>query len=255
TLEVIEAAKAGNVLACAGFFQMYDSAPLQFMRYREEGRLGDVVHVESYYGNDMGGSFAKAFLQNTDHWIHRLPGKLFQNVISHALAQAAPFFRSPLDKVTCLSIDRSGNGVLEDELRIMILSGDVTGYITFSSSVKPVVQFARIYGTKSIVELDLGNHIFSFSDDTKLPGPLARIRNALVKGKQMTKAGFGNSRGFITGKDRFFTGMGGLFSALYKAVRNGDAEPPIPYNSVLVTAEILDHISDHCASKVTGERE
>src|SRR5213594_791194 len=40
------------------------------------GYLGDpVVHMESYYGYDLGDpSYARAFLPDKDHWVRKLPG-------------------------------------------------------------------------------------------------------------------------------------------------------------------------------------
>lgn len=253
TVEVIEAAKMNNVLACAGFSYFYDNAPLRCYQFIEEGNLGDVVHIEAHYGNDLGGSFSKLFLRNKDHWIHRLPGKLFQNIISHSLAQIVPYLKSPIDNVDCWSRDRSGNGYFDDELRVLITADNVTGCVTFSSAIRPVSIFVKMYGTKSSIEIDFVNHVFKIRESSSLPGPLARIRNAFIEGNHLIKESLINSYGFLSGKDRFFTGMGNLFIRFYKSIQNHDSEPPIPYRDVLLVAEIMDKISEHCTSKTDIE--
>jgi predicted dehydrogenase len=245
-LELIDAAKARNVVACAGFGQLYDLVSLRLKDFVRSGRLGDVVHIESFYGNSMDGTFSTLFLQDKDHWIHKLPGRLFHNIISHALYHIIPFMKHPIDQIVCLANDRTHTGVFLDELRVMMQSGNVTAYLTFTSSVSPIAQFIRLYGTKAIVEVDLANHTFSWTQNTGLPGPIARIKNAMALGKQYIMEGFRHALNMSIGKDRFFAGMGNLFRQLYENVRNGNIIPPVPYEEVLASSAIMDAINHQC---------
>jgi predicted dehydrogenase len=240
--KIIEDAKAHEVIACAGFSQLYDYASKRWNLFFKGGNLGDVVHVETYYGNSLDGSFSRVFLQDENHWIHKLPGKLFQNIISHALYHITPFFRLPLDRLQCLAMDRSDNGKFFDELRVMLQSGKVTGYLTFTSAVQPVTQFVRIYGTKGIAEVDLANHAFRSFRTTQLPGPIARVCNLISAGKQSGSEGLRHARQMLSGNDRFFSGMGHLFTALYDTIRRGELTPPVEYAEVLKAAAIMDEI-------------
>ena len=49
------------------------------------------VHIESFYGYDLAGSFGQALLADDRHWVHQLPGRLFQNIIDHAINKITPF--------------------------------------------------------------------------------------------------------------------------------------------------------------------
>lgn len=249
TLEVIEEAKRKGVLACAGFSQVFDIPAIRLREYIATGKLGEVVHIESSYGNDLGGEFSKLFLSNQDHWLHRLPGKLFQNILTHPLIQIAPYLRQPIKRIDCWSNDYSKNGYFDDELRLMVLSGNVSAYVTFSSAIRPLTQSVRVYGTKSIAEVDFTNHTFSVMDCTTLPGTFARIRNPVSWGVGLIKEGLMNSMKFMCGKDRFFRGMGGLFERFYRAVEACCKEPPIPYDQVMIVADILDRVGEHCSTK------
>ena len=62
----------------------------------ESGYLGGPpVHMESYYGYDLGDpSYARALLGDKHHWVRRLPGKLLHNMISHGIARIAEFLTS-----------------------------------------------------------------------------------------------------------------------------------------------------------------
>ena len=90
-----------------------------------EGYLGDaVVHMESYYGYDLGdAAYAGAFLRDTGHWVRRLPGGLLQNVISHGIARIAEFVKGENPRVMAhgfaspLLRGLGGEDVL-DELRV-----------------------------------------------------------------------------------------------------------------------------------------
>jgi predicted dehydrogenase len=255
TKEVIETAQKKGVLVCAGFSQVFDKTNEDLHDYLASGQLGDVIHVESYYGNSISGSFSKLFLQNPDHWIHRLPGKMFQNIVSHALYHIVPYFDTPFEKIDCISLDYSKNGVFHDELRLSVLSGGVTGVVTFSSNVGPLMQFYRIYGSKSMIEVDLANHVFRTIGRTNLPSALARVINPWTDGIHSLKKSVRNLRRVLNGSDRFFYGMGALFSRFYAAVRSGSTAPPIPYRDVFAVAEILDAISRQCTAVEHRESE
>ena len=56
-----------------------------------EGAMGEIVHLESYYGYSIGGQFGSAILGDAGHWVHDLPGKLFQNNIDHMLNKLTEF--------------------------------------------------------------------------------------------------------------------------------------------------------------------
>ena len=250
--EIIETAKANRVIACAGFSQLYDVVSRKLKTFVTDGQLGEVVHIETYYGNSLDGSFSRLFLHEKDHWIHRLPGKLFQNIISHALYHVVPLLPGPIEKMVCFAEDRSRNGVLMDELRVMMQAGSVSAYLTFTSAVKPIVQFVRIYGTKGIAEVDFGNHGFSYIKSTSLPGPIARVKSGFDLGKQFARGGIRHAWDMLKGKDRFFAGMGGLFADLYRRIQEGDETPPIPYEQVLRVSAIMDEIGRQC-QEIEGE--
>src|SRR5437868_12209794 len=66
---------------------------MEMRRLISEGYLGGrPIHLESYWSYDLGGSmYAGAFLGSDAHWLHRLPGQLVHNIISHAIAKVAEF--------------------------------------------------------------------------------------------------------------------------------------------------------------------
>jgi predicted dehydrogenase len=240
--ELIAEARQHGRLVCAGFSERGDLATARFRAFFEAGRLGEVVHVESYYGDNPGGSFAALFRATPSHWVNQLPGKVIQNVVPHAVYHVVPLMPPEEDRVSVIRMDRSGNGVYDDELRVMWQSGRQTAYITFTSAVRPIRQFMRVYGSLAIAEIDFTNHLFSVIDDTKLPGFVARVRNAVVPGWRLIRQGRHGAWDALAGRDRFFAGMGRLFGEFYDAIRTGRESPPVPYSEVLRVSEVIDRI-------------
>lgn len=253
--EIVQAAKARGVIVCAGFSQLYDLVSARAREYIGSGKLGEVVHIESFYGNSHDGNFSRLFLNDPEHWINKLPGRLFQNIISHPLYHITPYLTEPVEKVQCLAFDRSANSIFFDELRVMLQAGGVTGYLTFTSGVKPITQFVRIYGTRAIAEIDLANHAFRFYSTTQFPGPAARVYNLIRAGKQSAIEGMRHAKQMWSGKDRFFAGMGNLSAAFYDNIRQGNLMPPIDYNEVLKVSSIMDEICRQCRELEVKQRE
>ena len=180
-------------LVCAGFSELGDLAVRRFRAWVDAGHLGEVVHVESYYGDNPAGNFASVFRATPGHWVNRLPGKVIQNVVPHAVYHVVPLMPPAEDRLSVIRTDRSGSGAYEDELRVMWQSGRQTAYITFTSAVRPIRQFMRVYGSLAIAEIDFTNHLFSVIDETNLPGFVARVRNGIVPGWRLIQQG---RRGF-----------------------------------------------------------
>jgi len=74
-----------------GWSSYFDPVALEMRRRIARGDLGEPVHVESSYGYDLDGTFGQALLSDRSHWVHRLPGKLFHNIIDHPLNKIVEF--------------------------------------------------------------------------------------------------------------------------------------------------------------------
>src|SRR5262249_15998386 len=141
---------------------LFDPPALDMRELLRQGVLGDVVHVESFFGYNLDGAFGKAILGDPNHWVLKLPGQLFHNNIDHLLNKAVEFF--PEDEaVPPLSAfgsvrrhARFGDerDKMMDELRVVVRGKRTTIYGTFSSHIRPAWHFVRVYGTKSTAHVD-----------------------------------------------------------------------------------------------------
>ena len=114
---------------------------------------GPPVHMESYFGYDLGDpAYARALLTDKNHWVRKLPGRLLHNIISHGIARIAEFLTTEVPQVIAHGfvspqLKRMGESEIIDELRVIISEADTTtAYFTFSSQMRPSLHQFRIYG-------------------------------------------------------------------------------------------------------------
>jgi len=127
TGELVESADALNLKVTAGHNLQFT---LESQRMREAinaGFLGGKpIHVESCFTYDLGdASYARGLLGSRQHWVRKLPGRLFHNLISHGIAGLAEFLDDEIEELTATAhqstkLQQLGEDDLLDELRVLI---------------------------------------------------------------------------------------------------------------------------------------
>ena len=229
------------------YWYNFETPALALKEFVAKGNLGDPIHIESYYGYDLTGEFAQALLTDDRHWVHQLPGKLFQNIIDHAINKITPFLpNEPMEIIarayhrSRLNDDRT-DGVL-DELRVMILAGGVSAYVTFSSHGRPVGHFMRLYGTKNTAHIDFALRSMSVEKRQTVPSALGRLLPPFLSSWQSLRQATNNAREFAASRFQFFAGMNRLFSLFYESIVR-DTPVPISYAEILRVSQMIDEIS------------
>ena len=212
-----------------------------------DGSIGDVVHSESFFGYGLAGSFGKAILGTNKHWVHTLPGKLFQNNIDHMLNKVIEYIDVPEPEVRIFSGVYRGQRFgdirdeMNDELRVMIQGEKTSAFCNFSSHIKPTAQYARVYGTESSVYADFIHRIVINETTTSFPSAIGRMLEAFVIAKKYRKEGWRNLRKFFQSDFHYFVGLNNLINSYYESILN-DSEPPIPYDYILRVSWIMEEI-------------
>lgn len=220
---------------------------------------GEPVHMESYYGYDLGDpQYARALLGDKQHWVRRLPGMLLQNVISHGIASIAEFvagnnvhviaygFASPL-------LQSIGESDIVDELRVIVSDEKrTTAYFTFSSQMRPVMHLLRIYGPKNGLVLDQDHEVLLKLRGQKYKSYADKFIPPAVFAKQYLSNLIHNVKLFAASDFHMDSGMKHLIEAFYQSIREG-SPVPIPYREILLTARIMDAIfAQVSASRYSG---
>ena len=229
------------------YWYNFETHALALKEFVAKGNLGDPVHIESYYGYDLAGGFGQACLSDDRHWVHQLPGKLFQNIIDHAINKITPFLPDETVEIIARAYRRRRlnedhtDGVL-DELRVMILSSGISAYLTFCSHARPVGHFMRVYGTKNTAHIDYTFRSMLVEGNQTVPSAFGRLLPPFKSSWQSLRQATHNAREFAGSRFQFFAGMNRLLSLFYESILH-DTPVPIPYPEILRVSQIMDEIS------------
>jgi predicted dehydrogenase len=210
----------------------------------QEGSLGEVVHLESFFGYDLCGPFGLPVISDRRHWLHRLPGKLAQNVIDHLLNKVVEFMPAGEISVEAVSYQRSpmlGDHLLPDELRTILFANGVSAYATLSSNARPVHHFLTIYGTKNTAHMDLAGQTLTLASKPAMPGAIGRLSPAFAQASQYFRQGGKNIIRFAKSEFQYFAGLNFLLSSFYDSIIR-DSAVPIPYDLILRVSAVMDEI-------------
>ncbi len=242
---VLGAARERGLQVCVGHDQLFDPAWLECRRRHARGEFGRIVHIDAVMGYHLGGPFGRLFASDPDHWVHRLPGGLFHNTISHALYKITDFLPDENPRVWATWFGPHGALGKPTELRVFLQGAEASANLIFTSSARPVQRLARLYGTKQSVEVDLEGQVLRGYRAANLPGPFAKLQ---IPFRQMLEAARSLARNFkrFLGRDlHYFGGMANLFRAFYGAILRG-GEPPIPPQEIRRVTAIMDEIFRAC---------
>jgi len=220
-----------------------------------QGVLGAAVHVESWFGYSLAGPFGKAIMSSPEHWVHKLPGKLFHNNINHMLNKITEYLHDEAPVVQAMAW-KSGTATcygdirdqLYDELRVMIKGSSVSAYGTFTSSVKPVAQFVKVYGTKSIVNIDYISRSVVVDHGARYPSAVGRLIAGYDLGRAYADSSFKNTKKFLRNDYHYFAGLNMLMRKFYSSILN-DAPLPVSSAKIRQIAWIMDEIFRQIGNK------
>src|SRR5262249_25302149 len=231
-----------------GHNYLFTLETLEMRRLVKEGYLGGKpVHLESYWSYDLGDtSYVGPLLGNRSHWVRKLPGQLFHNIISHGIAKLAEFLDDELAEIIAMAhqseqLRSLGADDVLDELRVMIRDkSGTTAFFCFSTQVKAVNQL-RVYGPANSMVADIitGSlvRITNRSYKSYLTYFIPPLRNAVECFRNATR----NVASFVRQRLYQDFGMKELTGRFYNSVV-GEKEPPIPYREIMLTARIMDEI-------------
>lgn len=245
--ELLTLAEKEGRKVTVGYSYYFDPPAMVMRELISKGILGEPVHIESFYGYNLSGPFGSAILGNRNHWVHSLPGRLFQNNIDHLLNKITEFI--PDENLDIYAIgykfrsEVAGDHRDEmfDELRVMIKGKRISAYATFSSHARPVRHFTRIYGTKNVIHVDYISRTVTFDQGPKYPGAIGRLLPPFEIGFQFLKEGGRNVVKFIKSDFHFFAGMNRLIRLFYESILK-DNPVPIPYREIRRITAIMQEI-------------
>ena len=240
-----------------GHHEQFSPAAQRMRELVRQGYLGNsVVHLDSYYGYDLGdGAYAGAFLADSAHWVRRLPGGLLHNIISHGLARIAEFLQGDKPQVkahafTSRALAERGARDVLDELRVMIVDeASTTAYFTFSSTMRPVLNQFHAFGSNNGLVLDETQQTVVKLRGAAFKSYVERFVPPVVFARQHVANAARNMRLFLKNEFHMEQGKKNLIAAFYRSI--SERGPlPIPYREILITARLMDSVFEQIGEVV-----
>lgn len=245
--ELIACATRARRLLCVGHSNALDESMLSLLEAHRRGQLGDIVHVEAVMGYSLTGPFGALLMGDPNHWIHRLPGGLAQNNISHPLSLMLPFLPDERPRVSAVGLrwrsERFGDlrDRFHDEIRVTVEGASTTGSLVFSCRSRPIQLYVTVHGTRAQATASIDGRSFRVVRGASLPGPFARVQWNYREHAETRRELWRRVNGLLRARLHFFQGMHELVRRFYLAIE-GRGEMPIPMSEALRTTRIMDDI-------------
>lgn len=247
--DLISLAGKKGLKVTVGHDDQFRPATRRMRQLVQGGFLGKrVVHMESYYCYELGGSgYANALLGDKNHWVRQLPGGLLHNIISHGIARISEFLTTEDPSVHAVgfispALKNQGESVLKDELRVIITEEcGTTACFTFSSQMRPSLHQFRIYGSRNGLLLDQDSETLIRLRGERRKSYLEHFVTPLTLARQYAENSLTNIRLFLANDFHMKEGMKYLIQSFYYSI-DENAPLPIPYREILLTARIMDRI-------------
>jgi len=245
---LIQLANSCNLRITAGHNYQFTPEMLGLRRIVKQGFLGgNPIHLESYWSYDLGDStYASALLSSRTHWVRRLPGQLFHNILSHGIAKLAEFLDDELTEIVALAGQSPqlrgvcGEEVL-DELRVLIRDRNgTTALFCFSTQIKRL-NLLHIYGPAGSLSADISSGSLIRNQARSYKSYLTYFVPPLKNAREHLRNLRLNITNFIRQRLYQDAGMKELIERFYHSIRTG-GPPPIPYREIILTAQIMDEI-------------
>jgi predicted dehydrogenase len=198
------------------------------------GDLGELVGIEAFQGAAVDESQASSAVARGD-WRGGLPGGAMHDLAPHP-AYLIRNFVGPISDVQVCSQRRDGQ---LQEVRAVVAGERCLGTLTISLRGRPFANGVRIIGTRKTVEVNLNNMTLITRQDRKVPKVVGKVLPNLEEAAQLVAATITNTVAFVTGKQRYFPGMGILIEQFYHHLSAGGPPPTTPEEGVDVVG-LLD---------------
>ena len=257
---VIKFAERRGLKMTAGHNYQFTLEMLEMRRLAKTGFLGGKpVHLESYWSYDLGDiSYVGPVLGNPAHWVRRLPGQLFHNIISHGLAKLAEFLDDELTEVIATAHQSSqlrllGAGQVLDELRVQIRDkSDTTAFFCFSTQIKNLNQL-HIYGRAGSITADIIAGTLVRNENQAYKSYLTYFLPPLRDAREYLRNASVNVMNFVRQRLHQDFGMKELIQCFYQSIQ-AETPVPVPYREIILTARLMDQIFAQIYTDKKAER-
>ncbi len=211
--EIAAAAERGSALVTVDHNRLFDPPMLEARHLYETGQLGDLVAVESF----------QAGVASDRDWLATLSGGGLGDLIPHPLYLQLAFL-GPVESLDAFAFGHDEQGVPR-ELRVLMRAPERSGMLTISMNAAPPLNTLKLCGTRMTVEVNLNNMTLVRRREYDVPKIIGKSLPNLDESRQLVSSVARNTANFISGKVRYYPGMGELIRRFYDAIRQGTPPP------------------------------
>ncbi len=208
---MVKAAARGGAMLTVDHNRLFDPVMLEARRILEAGDMGDLVAVESYQSGAA----------SDRDWLDNLAGAGLGDLVPHPLYLMLAF-TGPALEVTAQASSRAGE---PEELRALVKGERANGALVVTTRVRPHFNLLRLCGSKMTVEVNLNTMTVLRRREYRAPKAISKSLPSLDDAAQLLVQTVKNTANFLSGRIRYYPGMGNLIAAFYDAVRTGEKAP------------------------------
>jgi predicted dehydrogenase len=256
--ELVALAKKNGLRLTAGHDEQFSHAMRRMRELVKAGYLGGPpVHIESTWCYQLGDrANLTPVIGDPKHWVHKLPGGLVHNLVSHGIAKIAEYLAGDSAEVLTVSFGSqffehlNENGAV-DELRVIIKDERrTTAYFTFSTQIRPILHQFRLFGPKNALIVDEDQQTLIKVRGERYKSYAENFVPPITFAGQYLQNMIHNSRLFLANDFHMDSSKKYLIEAFYRSI--AEAGPvPIPYREILLTSRIMDTIFEKRPLKFT----
>jgi nucleoside-diphosphate-sugar epimerase/predicted dehydrogenase len=242
---MVAIAKCHGVQICIGHNHVFDPPMIEARKLIATGALGEILYAESWYGVNLGANLSARYMVPgaENHWTMQLPGKLYQNYISHPLSVLTDVIGSPMEVDSHTISGKVIKSMKNDELKVLLKTkSGKSGLLTISLAVNPRYQFLNIYGTNMCLYVDfLNKTLIKHATPKGIPKSISRAMMSLTSGRTMMTSTITNAVKVLLKRFTYFDGMEILIKEFYIRLTEG-GPMPISAEEGLESMEIMDKV-------------
>jgi len=240
--KMVEVAKQNNVHLCVDHSYIFEDVVQRAIQFVSTGKIGEVISVQANLAYDV--RRKPAFTEEGAeycHWSYRMNGGPVQDLMPHPASLVMEFV-SEIREVQSVGLNRGllPNG-WQDEIRVLLKSDSVTGYISISFNEKPDATSLTIKGTKGLVHGDLFSGIVAVQKQSSLPRAVRRGLSGCQLTVQNLKGTVGSIYKFVAGRIDKSGGIESVISKFYDAIRN-QGEPPVSLDKSIRVVDLMNRV-------------
>ncbi len=239
--EMVQLADKKKVKLCVNHSALFTPVVTQALEIANSFAFGALVHAECFFGFDVARILQANSPDNTGpmSWYPDLKGHILEDLFPHPASIVLGLLRQ-YSNFTHVVKEFKKDG-FADEMRLLIDSNKATAQINISLRTHPDKFMLNLYGTKKIVNVDIGNMSIVEQKMYKLPKAISRGVGSLSQSWQIFRNTVGLAVGVALKKADNAAGVGILIDKFYTAIEH-DWPPPVSGEEGRMVVELAEKI-------------